>query len=122
MTTDHVKLGSATPIFRVLDMPQALDWYRRGLGFQIAWTWGKPVDHAAVCRDSAEIMLAVEPGGQFAISRVTFEAHGVDTYYESVRAAGGQIGIAIADRPYGMRDFRVLDPFGNEISFGQPIE
>ena len=28
----------------------------------------------------------------------------------------------VEDRPYGMRDFEVVDPCGNSIAFGQPLE
>ena len=120
MASDGAKLGSATPIFRVFDLPEALDWYQRVLGFQVAWTWGDPADHASVCRDSAEINLVVEPGGKLETSRVYFETQSVDAYYVRVSGAGGQIAIPIGDRPYGMRDFRVADPAGNELSFGEP--
>ena len=120
MTSDDVKLGSATPIFRVPDLSQALEWYQSVLGFQIAWTWGEPADHASVCCDSAEINLVVEPGGQLTISRVYFETQGVDAYHDRVSRAGGQVTVSLGDRSYGMRDFRIVDPAGNELSFGEP--
>lgn len=121
MANDGVKLGSATPIFRVLDLPQALGWYQRVLGFQIAWARGEPADHASVCRDAAEVNLAVEAGCNFSISRVYFQTQGVDVYHDRVSRAGGRITVPLADRPYGMRDFRVVDPSGNELSFGEPM-
>jgi uncharacterized glyoxalase superfamily protein PhnB len=117
---DGAKLGNATPIFRVADLALALDWYQSVLGFQVAWTWGDPADHAGVCRDSAQINLVVEPGAQPRISRAYFETRGVDAYYNRVSRAGGQIAVALGDRPYGMRDFRVVDAAGNELSFGEP--
>lgn len=43
MANDGASLGSATPIFRVFDLPQALDWYQRVLGFQIAWIGVSPL-------------------------------------------------------------------------------
>lgn len=121
MANNDVKLGSATPIFRVFDLPQALKWYQSVLGFHIAWTWGEPADHASVCRDSAEVNLVVEPGGGLTISRVYFEVQGVDAYHDRVSRAGGRITVPLEDRSYGMRDFRVVDPDGNELSFGEPI-
>jgi uncharacterized glyoxalase superfamily protein PhnB len=120
MANDGAKLGSATPIFRVSNLPQALEWYQSVLGFQIAWTWGEPADHASVCRDSAAVNLVVEPGGKLTISRAYFAAQGVEAYYDRVSRAGGRIAVPLGDRPYGMRDFRVVDPSGNELSFGEP--
>lgn len=90
------------------------------LGISNRLDWGEPADHASVCRDSAEINLVVEPGGNLTISRVYFETKAVDTFHDRVLRAGGDIAIPIGNRPYGMRDFRVVDPTGNELSFGEP--
>jgi uncharacterized glyoxalase superfamily protein PhnB len=46
---------------------------------------------------------------------------GVDTYYERITVAGAKVAVPLADRPYGMRDFRIVDPSGNELSFGEAI-
>ncbi|MGC3981109.1 MAG: glyoxalase superfamily protein [Steroidobacteraceae bacterium] len=121
MTNDNASLVSATPIFHVFDISQALDWYQQVLGFQIAWTWGEPISNASVCRDAAEINLAVESGSQLSIARAYFETHNVDAFHDRVVQAGGNVTIPLADRPYGMRDFRVIDPTGNELSFGEPM-
>jgi uncharacterized glyoxalase superfamily protein PhnB len=42
----------------------------------------------------------------------------VDSLYESVRKAGGDIALEITDTDYGSRDFTVRDPEGNLWSFG----
>ena len=47
---------------------------------------------------------------------------GVDDYYDKIKAAGARIAIEIADREYGLRDFRAVDPDGNQISFGEVID
>ena len=44
---------------------------------------------------------------------------GVDAYYNHITNAGAKVAVALADRPYGMRDFRIVDPSGNELSFGE---
>jgi uncharacterized glyoxalase superfamily protein PhnB len=46
---------------------------------------------------------------------------GIEGYYNRLVAAGLKPAIEIADRPYGMRDFRVVDPSGNELHFGEPL-
>jgi hypothetical protein len=45
---------------------------------------------------------------------------GVDAYFAELRARRVITG-DLADRPYGMRDFEVVDPSGNRIAFGQPL-
>lgn len=119
MTNDDVTLNRATPIFSVQDLPQALEWYQQILGFEIAWTWGNPTTRASVCRDEVEVNLAaVDNGGK---SAAYFEVTGVTAYHDQIVRAGGRIAASIGDRPYGMRDFSVLDPAGNELSFGEAI-
>ena len=120
MSSDGATLKGVAPIFQVANLAEALDWYHKVLGFQVAWTWGDPADRASVCRDSAEINLGVSPAGQSTVSSVYVETTGVDAIHSRVVSAGGHITVAIGNRPYGMRDFRVVDPSGNELSFGEP--
>lgn len=42
----------------------------------------------------------------------------VDRCWEQARAIGAPVLAAIADRPYGLRDFTVLDPDGFGVRFG----
>jgi uncharacterized glyoxalase superfamily protein PhnB len=42
----------------------------------------------------------------------------VDSLYERVRAAGGDIALEITNTDYGSRDFTVRDPEGNLWAFG----
>jgi len=120
MSSDGATLKGVAPIFQVASLAEALDWYQRVLGFQVAWTWGDPADRASVCRDGAEINLGVSPVDQHTVSSVYIETTGVDAIHSRVASAGGNITVAIGNRPYGMRDFRVVDPSGNELSFGEP--
>ncbi len=117
---ESVKLGSISPILTVHDLPQALEFYQRTLGFDLAWSWGEPADIAAVCRDNVEITLTqrsdAKPAGA---AHIYLGISGIDAYYSQVEQAGATIVVPIGDRPYGMRDFRIADPSGNELSIGQ---
>lgn len=42
----------------------------------------------------------------------------VDSLYERVREAGGEIAVELTDTDYGSRDFTVRDPEGNLWAFG----
>lgn len=46
----------------------------------------------------------------------------IDDYYATIQKAGAPIDVPLDDREYGMRDFHLIDPSGNQISFGQPIK
>lgn len=117
-----MKFESVSPIFSVTDLPQSIDFYRRVLGFGIAWSWGDPPDIAAVCRDSVEITLIQRAGASPAgASHIYLRVSEIDTCYQGIVNAGARIVVPLQDRPYGMRDFRIADPSGNELSIGQVI-
>ena len=116
-------LEGVVPILSVGDLQGALDYYTSVLGFDVAWEWGEPPYLASVFRDQVEVNLSQnDAAGKLSASKVYFQVVDVDAYYERVTAAGAQVDVALADRPYGMKDFRILDPSGNELSFGQAID
>ena len=48
------------------------------------------------------------------------QLRGVDALFAELTARGVATASDPADRPYGMRDFELVDPFGNRIAFGEP--
>lgn len=120
---DAALFESVAPLLSVDELKNALDWYQRVLGFQIAWTWSEPAYLASVCRERVELNLGERgKAGPPGASRVYIRLQGVDAYFERVSKAGAEIATPIADRPYGLRDFCVRDPSGNQLDFGQPLE
>ncbi|WP_149195060.1 VOC family protein [Luteimonas suaedae] len=117
-----MKIESVSPILSVTDLARSIDFYRHALGFDLAWSWGEPPDIAAVCRDGFEITLTQRAGAKPAgAGHVYLGVSGIDAYYAALLDAGVTVVVAIDDRPYGMRDFRIADPSGNELSIGQVI-
>ena len=116
----QTRLESIAPVFAVHDLPRALRFYRDTLGFDVAWTWGEPATLASVCRDAVEITLAqradAQPPGP---SRACIRLSGIDAYHARLERAGANIVVPIGDRHYGLRDFRIADPDGNELDIGQ---
>ena len=113
---------SVSPLLSVSDLAEAIDFYCRVLGFDPAWSWGEPPSIAAVCRDGIEITLTrngdAKPAGA---AHIYLHVTDIDDYYASIGKEGAAIIVPIADRAYGMRDFRIADPSGNELSIGQAI-
>lgn len=121
MTT--ARFISVSPFLATEDVPSALAFYQDTLGFALAWEWGSPVEMAAVCRDAVEITLTSRPDARPpGISRLYVAITGIDQYYAGLQQAGVHIVVPLGDRPYGMRDFSIADPFGNELCFGQPTQ
>ena len=117
-----VTFDSLSPIFAVENLDEALRFYQDVLGFSVAWSWGSPAELAGVCRDGVQITLAArpdaKPGGT---SKIYLQVSGIDQFHDHIQRSAGRVTVPIADRAYGMRDFRVVDPSGNELDIGQPI-
>jgi uncharacterized glyoxalase superfamily protein PhnB len=47
------------------------------------------------------------------------QIRGVDAYFAELKGRNVELS-ELADRSYGMRDFEVVDPFGNRLAFGEP--
>ncbi len=118
-----MRIESVSPILSVNDLAESIDFYRDVLGFDLAWSWGTPPDIAAVCRDDIEITLTQRTGAKPAGAAQVYlgVSGGIDDYYAALVRTGVTMVVAIGDRPYGMRDFRMADPSGNELSIGQAI-
>ena len=59
---------------------------------------------------------------RFHFPRQPYDDHlALSDYYASVEKAGATIDVPLGDREYAMRDFHLIDPSGNCISFGQPL-
>lgn len=117
-----MKIESVSPILSVDDLAGSLDFYLQTLGFDLAWSWGEPPDIAAVCRDGVEITLTQRAGAKpSGAAHVYLGVSGIEAYYGALVDAGVAIVVPLGDRPYGMRDFRIADPSGNELSIGQVI-
>ena len=118
-----MKIESVSPIFSVNHLAESIAFYCTTLGFDLAWSWGEPSDIAAVCRDGVEITLTQRVGAKPAgASHVYLSIAGVDDYYQVLLDAGITMVVPLGDRPYGLRDFRIADPSGNELSIGQAIK
>jgi len=121
MTNDEPSVfESMAAIFQVRDFAEALAFYPEVLGFEVGWTWGDPPGYASVCRDRVEINFGAPQQGQGIVpSGIYIAITNIDSYYARIQARGAEIAVPIGDRDYGMRDFTVVDPSGNRLSFGQ---
>lgn len=117
-----MRIQSVSPIFSVTDLAESIAFYCDVMGFSLAWSWGDPPDIAAVCRDGVELTLTPRAGAKPAGgSHVYLGVSDIDACHAALVAAGVAMLVPIADRPYGMRDFRIADPSGNELSLGEPM-
>lgn len=113
---DQLHAGLAVP-----DVPEAVDFYTKNLGFSLAFTWGgEPPTFAGINLGHVQIFLqkgAPNPGA----SSVYFLVGDADELYAFHRANGVEVAEPIDDREYGIRDYTVRDRYGYSLSFGHRL-
>lgn len=113
------KFEAVTPRLPVTDVERALAFYVDRLGFKLGWKWGSPITHGNVCRDSISLDLISMPHGRCGTAMAYIQLSGVDAYFSELKARNLDL-MPPEDRPYGMRDFEVVDLDGNRLAFGEP--
>ena len=104
----------------VADVPSAVDFYTKKLGFRLGFTWGDPPSIAGVNLGSVQMFLEQGTPNPKGCS-VYFVVGNADELYEFQLANGVDIVLSPDDRPYGLRDYRIRDLYGYELSFGHHI-
>jgi catechol 2,3-dioxygenase-like lactoylglutathione lyase family enzyme len=111
--------GAAT-VFTVRDVAASIAHYRDVLGFTVTFEYGKPTSYACLCRDQINLHLIAAhrtkriPGN----GGVAVFVNDVDLLHAELAARGAQVLKPPQDYDYGMRDFDVIDPDGNQLTFG----
>jgi catechol 2,3-dioxygenase-like lactoylglutathione lyase family enzyme len=115
-----IELLSAIPELPVDDLQKSLAFYRDRLGFAVAFEWD-PI--AGVQRGSILVHLVPHADATSPRPRsFRVETRGVDALYAEL-AAQGVVDAAepLETKPWGMRQFGVIDPSGNRITFAEPV-
>jgi catechol 2,3-dioxygenase-like lactoylglutathione lyase family enzyme len=106
----------------VSDIPTAVEFYIRKLGFQQAFTWGEPPTFAGLNLGKVQMFLAKgTPTPSPDTGAAYFLVGDADQLYEFHRANCVEIAQTIADRPYGIRDYTVRDLHGYHLVFGHHL-
>jgi catechol 2,3-dioxygenase-like lactoylglutathione lyase family enzyme len=106
----------------VSDIPAAVEYYVRTLGFRKAFTWGEPPSFAGVNLGEVQMFLGKgTPAPSSETAAAYFLVGDADQLYQFHRANGAEIAEPIDDRPYGIRDYTVRDLNGYYLVFGQHL-
>jgi catechol 2,3-dioxygenase-like lactoylglutathione lyase family enzyme len=112
-------VGAAT-VFTVRDIAKSLDYYRDALGFDVTFQYGEPTFYACLCRDEVSLHLIAAretkrlPGN----GAICVFVKDVDAVHAELAKRGAQVIKAPENYDYGMRDFDVVDPDGNQLVYG----
>ncbi|WP_250125876.1 VOC family protein [Chroococcidiopsis sp. CCMEE 29] len=119
-------LGNISPIIPAgSDMEKAIEFYEQKLGFTTIYQEDEPVTMAIVKRDSAEIFLQ-QNDDTYLAEWTTFriQVKHVEQLYEELQNKGrGMIhpNGQLQTKPWGMKEFAVIDPAGVCITFFEEI-
>ena len=116
----HVDCERLHPGLPVGDVVAAVDFYRSKLGFVVGFTWGDPPTFAGMNLGDVSIHL-MQVGADARGCEVYFMVGDADELHAFHRANGVEIVVPPDDREYGLRDYSVRDPWGNELVFGHPV-
>src|SRR4029079_16938740 len=105
-TVPQVECGQHYPTLAVSDVIAAAEFYTNKLGFTLGFTWGDPPVRAGVNLGDVSVHLALgTPNPQWCSLYCIVGA--ADELYEFHRAKVVEIVASPADRPWGLRDYKV---------------
>ncbi len=115
-------LGAVTPLIPSgADVERVIAFYEQQLGFETVHREGDPATMAIVKRGSAEIMLQQNVDRHVAEqTALRIQVDGVEGLYAEYQAKGGSMIHPIGKleaKPWGSKEFAVLDPAGVCIAF-----
>ncbi|MGE5762205.1 MAG: VOC family protein [Gemmatimonadota bacterium] len=113
------QLQQMLPELPLTDVSAGVEYYQRVLGFHINYVQH---DLGVMDRDDVTILLIQRPPSHTGIGSCEAYVRDADALYAELVARGANVQGAPVSRPWGLRDFRVLDLEGNRITFAQPFE
>jgi PhnB protein len=121
------------PFLSVRDVARAVDYYAEAFGAteegeRLAAPDGRLVAvllidgrHVGVATEAPELGTpSPETAGSTTV-RISLEVEDPDAVAARAVAAGGTEMFPVADQPYGMRQGRIVDPFGHHWLIGKPL-
>ncbi|MBI2684746.1 MAG: VOC family protein [Acidobacteria bacterium] len=111
-------MQKALPEVTFRDVAAAVDYYRDVLGFHINY---QQEDLGVMDRDEITVLL-LPRGEERGIGSFEVYVRDADALYAELVAKGANAQGPPVSRPWGLRDFAVLDLDGNRITFAQTFE
>jgi uncharacterized glyoxalase superfamily protein PhnB len=117
---NHVKLTRIAPELPVSNLREALEHYKQKLGFRVTMQMPDS-DYAIVERGDIAIHLFEDKTRSHSPVGIHIYTTGLDSLYAEFQQSGAHLSQGIVRKPWGNRDFRLKDEFGNQIKFTEPL-
>ncbi len=115
------RLLRIAPELPAVSVKAALAFYEHKLGFGVA-TVMPAGDYAIIERDGIAIHLFQDPSRSHSPVGIHIFTSELEGLRDEVVDRGAKLAQEILRKPWGNRDFRVRDDFGNELKFTEPSE
>jgi catechol 2,3-dioxygenase-like lactoylglutathione lyase family enzyme len=115
----HRQLRRALPEMPLNNVPAGISYYRDVLGFKINHAQH---DLGVMDRDDITIVLIARTEQHSGIGSCYVYVRDANALHAELLARGANVQGEPVSHPWGLRDFAVLDPEGNQIRFGQTFE
>ena len=115
------RLLRIAPELPAVSLKTALAFYEHKLGFRVA-TVMPSGDYAIIERDGIAIHLFQDSSRAHSPVSIHIFTSELEGLRDDVVDRGARLSQEIMRKPWGNRDFRVRDDFGNELKFTEPNE
>lgn len=121
-----MRVDRVIPIFRIFDFTKAVEFYVDWLGFQIDWEHkfddNSPI-YMQVSGDGIVLHLSEHHGDATPGAQAFVYCKGLKAYHEQLIQKNYKFNKPGFEKTfYGTHCVQVIDPFGNRISFNEPLE
>jgi uncharacterized glyoxalase superfamily protein PhnB len=115
------RLLNVTPLIPARDIEASIAFYRDRIGFDLEFRDAEPTNYAGIRRDGVSLHLYANADRYLAENAsLRIMVDDVDALYADCQAAGCvHPNGALATKPWGSREFSILDPAGVCIAFVQ---
>ena len=113
-------LTRIAPELPALYLPKASQYYEDKLGFRLAMRMPND-DYAIVERGDIAIHLFQDETRSHSPAAVHIFTPNVEELFAELMQKGAHVTQEIMLKPWGNRDFRVVDDSGNQIKFTEPL-
>ena len=101
------------------NVPAGVAFYCDVLGFHVNY---QQYDLGVMDRDDVTLLLIARDDRHKGIGSAYVYVEDADALFAELQSKGANVQGEPVSYPWGLRDFRVLDLEGNQITFGQPFE
>jgi uncharacterized glyoxalase superfamily protein PhnB len=114
------KLTRIAPELPAADLKASIAYYQQQLGFELAMHLPSH-GYAIVERDGIAIHLFEDGARSHSPVSIHIFTPNLDPLFTELQQRGAHLSQQIMQKPWGNRDFRVTDSFGNELKFTEPL-